>query len=148
MKSFAILFPIFLTIAGPAFGALGATEESVSTDQARFQATRTVATEHGSYRLHEMSRGDGSVIREYLNSAGTVFAVSWKGPVLPDLSQLLGTQFAAFRKGVEAGPKRRRMSVVHEGDLVVESSGHARGFYGRAYLSSMLPAGFTEEMVQ
>lgn len=143
-----ILLPAFFAITLPGFAALGGAEETVAADQQTFQATRTAVSEHGAYKLHESSRGDGSVIREYVNPQGKVFGVSWKGPVMPDLSQLLGSSFAEFKNSVHSKAGRRRIAAVHNGDLVVESSGHVRAFYGRAYLNSMLPPGVTQEVVQ
>jgi hypothetical protein len=131
----------------PAFAALGGTEESVVADQVKFQASRKVVPERG-YSVHEISRDDGTLIREYVSPAGKVFGVSWKGPSLPDLSQLLGSNFAEFKNGLHPKPGRRRVAVVRNNDLVVESTGHMRSFYGRAYLNSMLPDGVTQDIVQ
>jgi Protein of unknown function (DUF2844) len=77
-----------------------------------------------------------------------VFGVSWKGPTLPDLSQLLGSNFAEFQNTLQRKPGRRKAAVVRNSDLVVESAGHTRAFYGRAYLNSLLPDGVTQEVVQ
>ena len=129
------------------FAALGGSEESVVADQVKFQASRRVVPEHG-YRVHEISRGDGGLIREYVSFEGKVFGVSWKGPALPDLSQLLGASFAEFQNGRQLKPGRRKAAVIRNSDLVVESTGHMRAFQGRAYLKSMLPDGVTQEVVQ
>jgi len=148
MRTAMLVLPMLFAIAAPSRAALGDAEASVGADEQRFLPTETKVSDHGPYRLHEMTRGDGSVIREYVNGAGQVFGVSWKGPVLPDLSQLLGTHFAAFHNNARQKAGRRRIAVVHSGDLVVESAGRPRAFFGRAYLNSMLPAGVTEETVQ
>lgn len=142
------LFAMLFAMPIPSGAALGDTEASIDADAQRFLPKETKVSEHGSYRLHEMTRGDGSLIREYVNSDGKVFGVSWKGPVMPNLSQLLGSNFATFHDNAKQKAGRRRLAVVHSGDLVVESSGHPRAFFGRAYLNSMLPAGVTEETVQ
>jgi Protein of unknown function (DUF2844) len=147
MKRPLIVLSALLAAAVPGFAALGGTEDSVVADQIKFQASRRVVPEHG-YRVHEFSRGDGTLIREYVSLAGQVFGVSWKGPSLPDLSQLLGSSFAEFQNSLHHRPGRRRTAVVHNSDLVVESTGHVRAFYGRAYLNSMLPDGVTQEVVQ
>jgi hypothetical protein len=129
------------------FAALGGSEESVVSDQVKFQASRRVVPEHG-YRVHEISRSDGTFIKEYVSFDGKVFGVSWKGPTLPDLSQLLGSSFAEFQNSVHPKAGRRKAAVVHNSDLVVESTGHMRAFQGRAYLNSMLPHGVTQDVVQ
>lgn len=148
MKRAVLVLPAFFAIALPGFAALGGAEETVAADQAVFRATRAAVSEQGTYRLHEMSRGDGTVVREYVNSAGKVFGVSWRGPVIPDLSQLLGSSFAEFQNSVHSRQRNRRAAIVHNSDLVVESTGRMRAFYGRAYLNSMLPSGVTQETVQ
>jgi hypothetical protein len=95
-----------------------------------------------------MTSADGTVIREYVSPAGKVFGVSWNGPALPDLSQLLGSNFTEFQTGVRSQAGRRRVAVVRNSNLVVESTGRTRAFSGRAYLNSMLPGGVTAEVVQ
>ena len=126
---------------------LGGSAESVATDQVKFQAKRAATTAQG-YTVQEISRDDGTVIREYVSPAGKVFGVSWTGPVIPDLSQLLGSYNTEFQNSLPAKHVRRRAASVHNADLVVESSGHMRAFYGRAYLNSMLPSGVTQEVVK
>jgi hypothetical protein len=143
-----VFIPALLAIALPGFAELGGSEQSVARDQARFQAERTVVTERGAYKFHEMSRADGMVIRHYVNPQGKVFGVSWNGPLMPDLSQLLGPYLAEFKNSANTKRVRRRGASLDDGELVVESSGHMRAFFGRAYLKSQLPAGVTAETVQ
>jgi len=147
LKRLLILLSALFAAALSGFAALGGDEGSVVSDQVKFQASRRVVPEHG-YRVHEISRDDGLLIREYVSFEGKVFGVSWKGPTLPDLSQLLGSSFAEFQNSLPPKPSRRKAAVVHNTDLVVESTGHTRAFQGRAYLNSMLPDGVTQEVVQ
>jgi len=142
-----MVLPALFAAALPGFAALGGSEDSVITDQVKFQASRRVVPEHG-YRVYEISRGDGTLIKEFVSFDGKVFGVSWRGPTLPDLSQLLGSNFAEFQNSLHAKPGRRNTAVVRNRDLVVESTGHMRSFYGRAYLNSMLPDGVPQEAVQ
>jgi hypothetical protein len=104
--------------------------------------------ERRDYTVHEITGDDGTLIREYVTPAGKVFGVSWSGPTIPDLEQLLGTYNAEFQTAIRAKRGRRSSAAVHNPDLVVESSGHMRAFHGRAYLNSMLPTGVTEDVVQ
>jgi hypothetical protein len=133
----------------PGWAALGGSVESVATDQVKFQAKRKIAVMPG-YTVHEISRDDGGVIREYVTPAGKVFAVSWNGPAIPDLSQLLGSYSAEFHDTLLAQPKSfgRRPAAVHNSDLVVETGGHMRALQGRAYVNSMLPAGVSPETIK
>ena len=145
-KSF-ILFSIVATGAFPAWATLGGSAESVVTDQTKFHAKRAVV-DRPDYAVQEITGDDGTVIREYVTPAGKVFGVSWNGPTIPDLTQLLGTYNAEFQAGVRAKRSRRSTAAVHNSDLVVESTGHMRSFHGRAYLNSMLPSGVTQDVVQ
>jgi Protein of unknown function (DUF2844) len=149
MKKVFVLLAALAVAASPGWAVLGGSAESVVTDQVKFQARRAVV-ERGAYTVHEISRDDGTVIREYVSSAGKVFGVSWTGPTIPDLTQLLGSYNTEFQNTLHAQgkPLRRRSAVVHNADLEVENSGHARAFHGRAYLNSLLPSGLPQETVQ
>lgn len=133
----------------PGWAALGGSAESVVADQAKFQAQRKTAEMPG-YTIHEISRDDGTLIRDYVTTAGKVFGVSWSGPTIPDLSQLLGSYSSEFRNTLLAQPKSfgRKPAAVHNSDLVVETGGHMRAFQGRAYVNSMLPAGVSRETIK
>jgi hypothetical protein len=133
----------------PGLAALGGSAESVVADQVRFQAKRKMVA-MPDYTIHEISREDGGVIREYVTPAGKVFGVSWNGPTIPDLTQLLGSYRAEFRDTLLAQPKSfgRRPAAVHNSELVVETGGHMHAFQGRAYLNSMLPAGVSPETIK
>jgi len=147
MRKEFILFSILAAAAFPAWATLGGSAESVVTDQSKFHAKRA-ALERRDYTVHAITRDDGTLIREYVTPAGKVFGVSWTGPTIPDLTQLLGAYNAEFQTAIRAKRGRRSSAAVHNPDLVVESSGHMRAFRGRAYLNSMLPSGVTEDVVQ
>ena len=53
-----------------------------------------------SYR--ETTDAHGIVVREYVDAAGTVYAVSWRGPAMPNVEALLGAYFPRFRDGASA----------------------------------------------
>ena len=147
MNKALILLSALTAAALPGWAALGGSVDTVATDQVKFQAKRAI-TQMRTYNIHLISSNDGTVIREYVTPAGTVFGVSWTGPTIPDLTQLLGTYSAEFQTTVRAQPRRRKAGVVHNPDLNVESTGHMRAFYGRAYVNSLLPSGVTAEIVQ
>ncbi len=147
MNKALILMSALIAAALPGWAALGGSVETVATDQVRMQAKRAI-TQMREYNIHLITRDDGTLIKEYVTPAGKVFGVSWSGPTIPDLTQLLGAYSAEFQTSVRAQPGRRKAGVVHNTDLVVESTGHMRAFQGRAYLNSMLPDGVTQEVVQ
>jgi Protein of unknown function (DUF2844) len=140
------LFAItFLLVALPftAVAELGGDATSVLADQAHMKATlKTTQTE--AYTVHEIQAPSGTVVREYVSPAGKVFAVAWRGPFLPDLHQVLGASFAPFTQAIQA-QKRQRTGhgpvLVQQEGLVVKSGGHARNFFGKAYLPGLLPQG-------
>lgn len=131
-------------ISGTAQAELGGTVTSLQSDQVRMKAVvpaRRVTT-FDAYSVHEMTTTSGVVVREYAGNDGVIFAVSWRGPVKPNLQQLLGQYFLPF---LQASDNARRGGtgpiVVQRDDLVVYSGGHPRAFSGHAYVTSLLPAG-------
>lgn len=97
-----------------------------------------------SYTLHEVQLENGTTVLEYATPAGLVFAVAWRGPVLPDLSALLGGYFNTFKRETEQARmmgKRGAPVNIERDDLVVRSSGRMRNFFGHAYAPALVPAG-------
>jgi len=131
----------------PAQASLGAGVQTVELDRQQIQAT-TKVTRRAAFAVHELQSAGGALVREYVSPSGVVFGVSWGGPTMPNLRQLLGAHFDIF----VSSPNRQRGGhghlVVHEGSLVVESGGHMRSFHGRAYLSDALPTGVTVDDIQ
>jgi uncharacterized protein DUF2844 len=139
-----------LASAFPAWGALGGDVASVQADQAHMQGTRQTIPAQ-SYTVHEIQAATGEVVREYVSSAGTVFAVAWHGPWLPDMRQVLGSYFEQYTQAAKAqsGTRMgRRPLVIEQPGLVVESGGHLRAFSGKAYVPDMLPTGVRAEDIQ
>ena len=91
----------------------------------------------------------GTQVHEFLNAGGTVFAVSWSGPFLPDLKELLGSHFQSLRDHVkqQAGGARSQVRLQQD-DLVIFSGGRPGAFEGRAWLPALLPAGFDTAAVK
>lgn len=103
----------------------------------------TSAMPSSLYLLHESTLDNGTTVREFVTPEGVVFAVTWRGPVLPDLSELLGNYFATFKLEVEqsrgAGKRGAPVNIQRDG-LVVQSNGRMRHFFGYAYAPSLVPA--------
>ena len=124
-------------------------EAATSVDADRVHVQGRVDA-HGAdrtrYALHEIRSASGTMIREYVNSSGTVFAVAWDGPWLPDLRQVLGDHFDRYQASdatqARGCPHRARRAGHRRGrDLVVQMSGHPRAFTGRAYLPGAAAGG-------
>ena len=145
----ALLAMCYVTSAN---ASLGGDSASINEDRQHMNvkhAARLTASSTGSYTVNETTLPSGTLIRQYVSSAGVVFAVAWSGPFMPDLRQLLGPHFdtmvAQQAKQTHAG---HRLFSLHEPVLVIESGGHPRSFVGRAYLPSALPAGVNVQEIQ
>lgn len=148
---------LFITLAAAghiaaSHASLGGDSASINEDRLHMNvkhAARQTASSTGSYTVNETTLPTGTLVRQYVSSAGVVFAVAWSGPFMPDLRQLLGPHFdtmvARQSKQTHAG---RRLFSLRESGLVIESGGHPRSFVGRAYLPNELPAGFTLQEIQ
>jgi len=130
----------------PSFAALGEDVSSVEADQAHINASLRVS-QSSAYTVHELRAPAGVVVREFASPAGRIFAVSWKGPSLPDLRQLLGSHFEDFQQAAQSQNAQGRHGplFVRQNGLIVEMGGHMRDHTGRAYLPDQLPAGVHAE---
>jgi hypothetical protein len=134
---------LMLTLPIPALAALGGDVSSVQEDQAQMKGTLKT-TEHSAYIVHEIKAGNGTVVREYASPAGDVFGVSWQGPFIPDMKQLLGSYFDSYSSAAQAQRTAHRGRAplnIQQSGLVVESNGHMRSYSGRAYDPGKLPQG-------
>ena len=118
---------------------------TVDADRVHVQGALMRIVQTDAFALHEIRSASGTMIREYVNSSGTVFAVAWDGPWLPDLRQVLGDHFDRYQAAMQRrqrlpAPGAARWSSTRPGS-VVQMSGHPRAFTGRAYLPALLPAG-------
>src|SRR5580698_5630048 len=90
-----IIVFLMLGLPLPAIASLGAYEGSVQNDQVSMRA-RVRTNNTGAYTIHELKSPLGTVVREYVSPGGRVFAVSWQGPFLPDMKQILGRYFGQY----------------------------------------------------
>ena len=130
--------------AGAARAALGSDAASVLADGASMHAG--VQSEMWrQFEVLEISAAAGLSVREYLNKDGIVFAVSWNGPVPPDLERLLGTNYSTYAAALAAvvNPGIHRSLRLESSGLIVELGGHLRAYSGRACLAALLPPGVT-----
>jgi hypothetical protein len=158
----SLVVSIPLCVATPACAALGgspmqtpagATSATLSPAVAHAAATGSSAAQAGAtapYSVVQTTLASGTVIREYVSSAGVVFGVAWRGPQMPNLATLLGTYQPAFASGVQAAHAAglRGAGIVNQSDLVVHSGGHTGAFVGQAWLPQALPAGVSGSDIQ
>ncbi len=127
--------------------ALGGPETAVGTDARQFGGS-IKTTERTNYRVHEIQTASGTVVREFAGTAGTVFAVAWSGPRVPDLRQALGAYFAAYVTAAQGKHRGRNHLEIRQNDWVMQAAGHMRAFQGRAYLPQSLPAGMSLDEIR
>lgn len=108
------------------------------------QRTAATTASGAAYTDIRHALPSGTVVHEYADASGQVFAVSWAGPFKPDLKLLLGRHFDRLAAGVG---ERSRLDVT-TGALVIQSGGHMGAFEGRAWLPARLPAGFDPRAMQ
>jgi hypothetical protein len=127
-----------------AYAALGSAPSNFGDAPVR-QGARSLAAASGDqvYTVSQSTLDSGTIVREYSDTAGIVFAVSWNGPTLPDLRTLLGDKFATMTSAAAKRPKAGHSQLaVEQSDVVIVSNGHMRSFAGHAWIPSTLPAGF------
>ena len=130
------------------WAALGRDAGSVEQDQVHMKAALRLAHIEPAYLVHELKTPTGTVVREYVSSAGKVFGVAWQGPWLPDFRQILGDYFEPVMQAPRDRRQGRGPLVVRQPHVVFQSAGHMRSFFGRAYVPDLLPKGVSADVVQ
>jgi hypothetical protein len=167
VKVFLILSALIIFLAPTsAIATLGEPVQSIAADQQALGGQLRMLNQQqpstGEQALHEelsvpsnpaytverISTPAGLAVNEYVSPNGTVFAVSWRGPRPPDLSQLLGSYFAEYQAAAAAPAAQHRPLGLQTDHLVVETSGHMRDLRGRAYVPALLPPGVSADEFQ
>lgn len=140
-----------LTVVGTANATLGQAPSappltaSPTSSVAKILATSS-KTRNELYTRHELQLENGTLVQEFATLDGVVFAVVWRGPVLPDLSTLLGAHFARFKQETDQARrlgKRGSPANLVSDKLIVSSGGRMRGFHGHAYVPALIPVGLS-----
>ena len=89
-------------------------------------------------------------LKEYVDQQGFVFAVTWRGMLKPELSEVFGSYFSDFAAINDNLPRAyaRAPVQVQTKDIISISEGHPRDWRGRAYVLSRVPSGFNLEDLQ
>lgn len=149
MRAVFLRWPLLLLLscaAGPAAAELGGDVASISPGRAPFAAAQVRPT--GRFTVYESELPGGTRVREYLSPAGKVFAVAWQGPHMPDLQRLFGAYFASYRQLAASKRAGRGPLVVDSPELVVQSAGRMRAFFGRAYVRPLMPPGVAVDEIR
>lgn len=142
----ALLF-LLLACAGVGHAALGGLPEPFDKEGAT--ALSRSSSPVSNYVTRDTTLVTGTHVREYVSARGIVFAVTWDGPILPDLKALLGKHFDAMVTESARLPKAGRSRLaVNRPEVVINSGGHMRAFEGSAWIPAEFPAGFTADDVR
>ena len=131
----------------PAWAGLGGDAASVQSDQIQFQGTLR-STDTGQYTIHEITASTGVLVREYMSPSGSVFAIAFNGPVLPDFKQLLGAYYDRYVQAQHSNQYGHRPLAIQDGDFVLQITGRMRAFRGVAYLPNLAPVGVRAEEIR
>jgi Protein of unknown function (DUF2844) len=141
---YGVMLAANLICAATACAGLGDDAASVVADAKALQGVVRMQSS-SLFDIYEISADSGLRVREFVNRDGIVVAVTWQGPVQPDLQRMLQASFAQYNqaRATLTQPGLRRSLRMTSQDLVVETSGHLRAYSGRAYLLKLMPAGAT-----
>ncbi len=137
---------VVLCLVMPAvWAALGqrVADSAASTPVGQPSARMQTATPALRFSVQTSVLPSGTQIQEFVDTKGVVFAVAWRGPLLPDLKALLGQYFPLFalemQRTRQSGNVGNPVALSQSG-LVMRSNGRMRHFSGDAYAPSLVPA--------
>jgi hypothetical protein len=125
----------------PALAELGGDAATVEADRASLKGALRLRSAD-AYTIHEI-QSSGLVVREFVSASGKVFGVTWQGPGIPDLQQVLGSYYAGFAQAASLTHNDHHHLNVETPEVVVQSRGHTRQFSGRAWAPALLPQNFS-----
>ena len=132
----------------PAFAGLGGDASSVTSDVIKMKGQARSAPGSG-YTVSQITLPSGTLVSEYVSAEGKVFAVTWRGASVPDLSQTLGSYFAEYKAAASVTPPAGHHHLtVRQPDLIVMTGGHMRAWNGKAYVPSLLPPNFSLDEIK
>ncbi|ANB71555.1 hypothetical protein AYM40_03605 [Paraburkholderia phytofirmans OLGA172] len=150
MKFVKFVLAVSALLPHASYAALGGAPGAGSAPKSLLQsaASNASSTSTATYSVRESYDTDGVRIREYVLPTNVVFAVTWQGPVRPDMVVLLGSYFP---NAVSAGAGRARGTgplIERNGDFQIESAGRAGNFFGKAVLPRLVPANVRADDLQ
>lgn len=126
-----------LGLTREARATLGGDVRSVELNEQHLGSIRRVV-KLASGERHDLQLPSGMIVHEYVSPGGAVYAITWRGPRMPDLRELLGPYFSRL-SGRDPGSGHHRVNVT-VADLVLRSVGHRGSFSGRAWLPPLVPS--------
>jgi hypothetical protein len=129
---------VLLAIAPATQAALGGDATSVADDRIRMKAVVREATQPDAQAYLTPA---GTLVREYASADGRVYAITWDGPFMPDLRQLLGEHWQTYLDGAATASRGLSSLDLSKGALRMKASGRLHAFRGRAWLPDLVPPG-------
>lgn len=150
MRFVKIVLAVSAMLPLASYAALGGAPGAGSASKSLFHSATPASSSPttAAYTVRESYDTDGVRIREYVLPANVVFAVTWQGPVRPDMVALLGSYFP---NAVAAGARRARGTgplIERNGDFQIESAGRPGNFFGKAILPRLVPANVRTDDLQ
>lgn len=142
-----ILASYFFTLASTAQAELGGGIETIQANQTHFGATlhlRRLA----DHQVHELTLPHGTRVREYTNTLGKVFAVTWAGSFRPNLRRLMGDYYETYIEATRERPVIRGPHRIELPGMIVIMGGRQRALYGKVYLTALVPPGLLSPDIQ
>ena len=102
-----------------------------------------------NYSVHELLI-DGTLVKEFADASGKVFAVSWRGIKIPNFEVLFGSYFSEFKSAREnVTPVRGHRAVsVKTDSLVFHQAGSSRNLSGMIFVPSLVPKNVNMQGIQ
>jgi hypothetical protein len=129
-------------LANPAYAELGGTMSARRVDDGPTQRVLP----GNAVQIRSTVDAGGTTINEYATNDGYVFAYTWQGPTMPDLTRMLGRYADPYRAKAAAqlsALSQLHASRVEQPEVIVESGGQMRSYVGRAWLPAAVPSGFS-----
>jgi hypothetical protein len=147
MNATFLLPVLLLANISAAHAALGGVPEQFNGEGTT--VISSVSSAASGYLTHDTSLATGTQVREYISTQGIVFALTWEGPILPDLKSLLGKHFRTMVEESTRLPRAGRSSIdINRPEVIINSGGHMRAFKGSAWIPAEFPRGFTSDDVR
>lgn len=144
MKSLNKIVPLLVCILpNLSVATLGEGAASITNDNnalaARVSQVVPQSLSNNKYQTSIIKTSNNITLKEFLAN-GKVFAITWNGPVYPDLKQLLGTYFPQMKTATKAMNDLTSLRLNGQ-DFVFLQSGLPGMLSGLAYVPSLVPAG-------
>lgn len=124
-----------------AHAGLGDSVEQIEHDRIALRAARGAVNHATAYDRHELRTPEGGIVHEFADRTGRVFAVTFEGPIRPDLGVLLGRHYAEYAAKAHASPNTHKVYTHTSATLHLSVIKGPRQFYSTAVVPGTVPAG-------